>query len=81
MTLGDRVLRFVSTSLLLHAVFAWPLYLAWRVSFHPPGMVTTGRFASMFAERPDGFFRVLLPDGEFVVGRPFARARYEATGS
>lgn len=145
-TLGDRVLRFVSTSLLLHAVFAWPLYLAWRLSFRPPGMVTAGRFAvlwiaalvvlllaatagsivgtvyatrgkpdedvplrrrlrfdgergnrrlaqtlhlllgrapaprawdSLFAERPDGFFRVLLPDDEFVVGR-FAKRSYAA---
>lgn len=143
-SVSDRVLRFLSASMLIHLVAAWPLYGVWQVTLRDGLPIAASEFAllwgaaavllvgasaggslvgilyatrnrpeaharlrrmlrldsptgrareerllrlllgrtpaprawdSLFAERPDGFLRVRMANGDFVVGR-FAAASY-----
>jgi hypothetical protein len=57
-TLADRVLRFIATSVLFHLVFGWPEYFLYRIAFSSHHLAA-GQFA---AARSRGAYtrRVLL---------------------
>lgn len=48
-TLRDRMLRFITVSLIFHLVLAWPEYAVYRVAIEGEGILQPGRFASLWA--------------------------------
>ena len=48
-TLADRVLRFIATSVLFHLVFGWPEYVPYRIAFSSGGHLAAGQFAAAWA--------------------------------
>jgi hypothetical protein len=47
-TLADRVLRFIATSVLFHLVFGWPEYFLYRIAFSSHHLAA-GQFAAAWA--------------------------------
>lgn len=45
-TLADRVLRFIATSVLFHLVFGWPEYFLYRIAFSSGRHLAAGQFAA-----------------------------------
>jgi hypothetical protein len=47
-TLADRVLRFIATSVLFHLIFGWPEYVLYRLAFSSR-QLAAGQFAAAWA--------------------------------
>lgn len=48
-TLRDRILRFITVSLLFHLLLAWPEYVVYRTAIAGHGLLQPGRFAVLWA--------------------------------